>query len=96
MNYFSKPIKNKVAEEFGLQESKRNLQISLVKFGFKVSKTEKPNNLLFDTNETFLSKQIARLRKVWSLELLKNIKTTQSLFSFESILINSNLGFCKT
>ena len=58
---------------------------------------EKPNNLLCDTNVTFLCKQMARLRKVCSLELLKkDIKTIQSLFNIEGILISSDSGFRKT
>ena len=57
---------------------------------------EKRSNLWCDTNETFLTKQMTRLTKVCSLELSKYIKTIQSLFDIEDILINSDLGFCKT
>ena len=74
MNYFSKPTKNKITEDFGLRQSKTNLKILLVKFGFKISKMETPNNLSCDTNETFLSDKRPRLRKVCSLKLIKTSK----------------------
>lgn len=56
----------------------------------------KTNKLLRDNNETFLGKQMVMLSKVCSLDLLKNMETIQSLLPIEVILINCNLGFCKT
>ena len=46
---------------------------------------EKPNNLLCDTNETFLCKQMARLIKVCLAELVK--KTSKSKL-FRACLIS--------
>lgn len=56
-------LKNKVNEEFGLRWSESSLKMLLVKFGLKISKIEKPKNLLCETNEAFLCKQRARLRR---------------------------------
>lgn len=48
-----------------------NRKSFLEKFGFEISKMEKRSNLLCDTNETFLAKQMARLTKFCSQELSK-------------------------